>query len=105
MNKEGNVILRSNFILCNILTERSLNINFEIRQNLYILNFCKSSNVTYLYLKLEFFLQNKLLMDVQNYDKIHFPKTNYIHKETLSLDALIDYLKIILKIMIIFELK
>ena len=44
-------------------------------------------------------------MDVQKYDKIHFPKINYIHKETLSLHALIDYLKIILKIIILFKLK
>ena len=44
-------------------------------------------------------------MDVQKYDKIHFPKTNYIHKEALSLNALIDYLTLILKVMILFELK
>ena len=55
--------------------------------------------------EIRIFLQNKLLMDVQKCDKIHFPKTNYIHKETLSLNALIDYLKLILKVMILFELK
>ena len=42
-------------------------------------------------LEIRIFLRNKLLMDMQIMTKFIF--LNYIHKETLSLNALIDYLK------------
>ena len=104
LNKEGNVILRSNFILSNILTERSSNINFGIRQNIYpqLLQVFKFNLPDF---EIRIFAQIKLIMDVQIMTKFTFLKTNCIHKETLSLNALIDYLKSILKVMILFNFK